>query len=153
MGDSGLEPPLVTGAVEAGSPAETAGIRSGDVLLSVEGKPIQALQDLSQALEKSQSKPVDLKVLRNGQELGLSVTPQLMDTPGSPQKRYRIGISMMQVERLPFTAAAKESTASLKNSSVLVFELLGKLLENKNSIKQVSSPIGIAKATGEAAML
>jgi regulator of sigma E protease len=151
MGDAGLEPPLVTGAVDPGSPAEMAGIRSGDVLLSVEGKPIQALQDLSQALEKSQSKPVELKVLRDGQEFSLSVTPRLMETPGSP-KRYRIGISMMQVERLPFAAAAKESTATLKNSSVLVFELLGKLLTKKNSIKQVSSPIGIAQATGEAAM-
>jgi len=152
MGDAGLEPPLVTGAVDPGSPAETAGIRSGDVLLSVEGKPIQALQDLSQALEKSQSKPVELKVLRNGQELTLSVTPRLMETPGSPQKRYRIGISMMQVEQLPFAAAVKESTADMKSKSLLVFELLGKLLTKKNSIKQVSSPIGIAQATGEAAM-
>lgn len=152
MGDAGLDPPLVTGTVDPGSPAETAGIRSGDVLLSVDGKPIQAFPDLSQQLEKSQSSPVKLEVLRNGQKVSLSVTPRLMDTPGSPQQRYRIGISFTQIERLPFTAAAKESTAALKSNSVLVFELIGKLLENKNSIKQVSSPIYIAKATGEAAM-
>jgi regulator of sigma E protease len=40
----------------------------------------------------------------------------------------------------------------LKSNSLLVFELLGKLLEHKNSIQQVSSPVGIAVATGEAAM-
>lgn len=152
MGDAGLDLPTVAGAVDPGSPAETAGIRPGDVLISVDGKPIQGLLDLSQTLEKTQSKTVVLTVLRNDQKIALNVTPQLMDTPGSPQKRYRIGINQMQVEQLPFPAAARESTAALKSNSVLVFELLGKLLENKNSIKQVSSPIGIAKATGEAAM-
>jgi regulator of sigma E protease len=39
----------------------------------------------------------------------------------------------------------------LKDNSMLVFELLGKLLRYKNPIQQMSSPIGIAQATGEAA--
>jgi regulator of sigma E protease len=151
MGDAGLEPPVVAGMVEAGSPAEKAGIRTGDVLLLVDGKPIRGLRDLSDALDKTQSNPVQLSVLQQGQEHKVSVTPQLMDTPGSA-KRYRIGINVMQVEQLPFAVAAREATAELKSNSLLVFELLGKLLENKNSIKQVSSPVGIAVATGEAAM-
>ena len=151
VGDAGLDPPAVAGTVDPGSPAEVAGIRSGDVLLSVEGQPIQGLRDLLQALEKAQSRPVKLTVLRNGQQLPLLVTPRLMDTPGSQEKRYRIGISLMEVEQLPFPAAAREAGEELKNSSVLVFELLGKLLRYKNPIQQISSPIGIAQATGEAA--
>jgi regulator of sigma E protease len=150
MGDAGLEPPVVAGTVEAGSPAEKAGIRAGDVLLMVEGKPIRGLRDLSDVLDKTQSNPVQLTVLQQGQENKISVTPQLMDTPGSA-KKYRIGINVMQVEQLPFPVAAREATAELKSNSLLVFELLGKLLEHKNSIQQVSSPVGIAVATGEAA--
>jgi regulator of sigma E protease len=151
MGDAGLEPPVVAGTVEAGSPAEKADIRAGDVLLMVEDKPIRGLRDLSDALDKTQSNPVQLSVLQQGREHKISVTPQLMDTPGSA-KKYRIGISVMQVEQLPFPVAAREATAELKSNSLLVFELLGKLLEHKNSIQQVSSPVGIAVATGEAAM-
>jgi regulator of sigma E protease len=152
MGDAGLEPPVVAGSVDAGSPAEKAGIRAGDVLFMVEGKPIRGLRDLLDALEKSQGHPVQMSVLHDGQERKLSITPQLLDTPGAQGKRYRIGISVMQVEQLPFLAAAKQATAELKSNSLLVFELLGKLLEHKNSIQQVSSPVGIAVATGEAAM-
>jgi regulator of sigma E protease len=151
MGDAGLEPPVVAGMVEAGSPAEKAGIRAGDLLLMVDGKPIRGLRDLSEALDKTQSKPVQLSVRQHDQEHTVSVTPQLLDTPGSG-KRYRIGINVMQVEQLPFPVAAREATAELKSNSLLVFELLGKLLEHKNSIQQVSSPVGIAVATGEAAM-
>jgi regulator of sigma E protease len=151
MGDAGLEPPVVAGTVEAGKPAEKAGIRAGDVLLMVEGKPIRGLRDLSDVLDKTQSNPVQLSVLQQGQENKISVTPELMDTPGSA-KKYRIGINVMQVEQLPFPVAAREATAELKSNSLLVFELLGKLLEHKNSIQQVSSPVGIAVATGEAAM-
>ena len=38
-----------------------------------------------------------------------------------------------------------------KTNSGLVFELLGKVLSGKASVKQFSSPVGMAKATGEAA--
>jgi regulator of sigma E protease len=151
MGDAGLQPPVVTGMVEAGSPAEKSGIRTGDVLLAVDDKPIRGLRDLSDALDKTQSNPVQLSVLQQGQEHKVSVTPRLMDTPGAG-KRYRIGVNVMQVEQLPFPVAAREATAEMKSKSLLVFELLGKLLQHKNSIQQVSSPVGIAVATGEAAM-
>ena len=150
MGDAGLDPPAVAGTVDPGSPAEMAGLQTGDVLLSVQGQPIISLRDLQQTLDKSQSKPVQLNVLRNGKEIPVSVTPRLMETPRS-QPRYRIGISLMQVEQLPFPAASREAVDTLKSNSLLVFELLGKLLRYKNPIQQVSSPIGIAQATGEAA--
>jgi regulator of sigma E protease len=150
MGDAGLDPPAVAGTVDPGSPAEKAGLQTGDVLLSVQGQPIISLRDLQQTLDKSQSKPVQLNVLRNGKEIPVSVTPRLMETPRS-QPRYRIGISLMQVEQLPFPVASKEAVDTLKSNSMLVFELLGKLVRYKNPIQQVSSPIGIAQATGEAA--
>jgi regulator of sigma E protease len=151
MGDAGLELPAVAGTVEAGLPAEKAGIRPGDVLLAVDSKPIQGMRDLLQALEKAKTNTVQLSVLRSGQELTFPVTPRLLDTPGEAEKRYRIGISLLQVEKLPFTAAVTQAAEEMKGSSLLVFELVGKLIEHKNPIQQMSSPIGIAKAAGDAA--
>jgi len=153
MGDAGIEPPAVAGTIEPGSPAEKAGVRPGDVLLSLDGKPIQGMRELQQILEKSKTNPVQLRVLRDGEELSLTVIPQLMDTPGEAEKKYRIGIGMMQVERLPFVPAVSQAVGEMKSSSLLVFELAGKLIEGKNKIQQISSPIGIARATGQAALL
>src|SRR5262245_34180398 len=102
MGDAGLEPPAVAGTIEAGSPAEKAGVRPGDVLLSLDGKPIPGMRELQQILEKSKNTQVQLGLLRDGQELTLAVTPRLMDTLGETEQKYRIGVGPMQVERLPF---------------------------------------------------
>lgn len=152
MGDAGLEPPAAAGKVDAGSPAAKAGVRPGDVLVALDDKPIQGMHDLLMGLQKSKANPVQLSVLRDGQQHKLTVTPQLMDTPGEAEKRYRIGISLMQIERLPFSVSVTQAGEEMKSNSLLVFELAGKLIEGKNKIQQISSPIRIAKATGEAAI-
>lgn len=58
------------------SPAATAGIKPGDVILNVNGKPVQNSNQVQQAIEKTKigsSFPVQLR--RNGQTITLNVTP------------------------------------------------------------------------------
>ena len=43
--------------------------------------------------------------------------------------------------------------ADSKSDSLLIFEVVGKLVQHKVSIKQMSGPIGIMKYSGEAARL
>jgi serine protease Do len=60
---------------EAGSPAERAGLKEGDVIVSYGGKPVQGVEDL--ILRITQTAPgakSDVRVLRGGKELTLSVT-------------------------------------------------------------------------------
>ena len=65
----------IVGSVAAASPAERAGLRAGDVLLQVDGKPID---DMSAALSAITSlapgKAVTIRVQRAGRELALPVT-------------------------------------------------------------------------------
>ena len=49
------------------------------------------------------------------------------------------------------SAAFNRSLSENKNNSMLLLELVGKLVQRKVSIKAVSGPIGIAQMTGEAA--
>ncbi len=71
--------------VRAGTPAEKAGLKAGDVITKVEGKPVRTLRDLRHQLrEKSDQKPVSLTVLRRGSELTIPVTiekPRPIETP------------------------------------------------------------------------
>ena len=64
---------LIAGLVRGG-PAETAGIKPGDILLSVEGKPVgdpSAMLNLIAAL--TPGKPARLRLLRNQKEVEFSV--------------------------------------------------------------------------------
>ncbi|HQZ13918.1 MAG TPA: Do family serine endopeptidase, partial [Devosia sp.] len=59
----------------AGGPAEKAGVKSGDVIVNVDGKAIQDALDLSRTIaSKDPGTPVTLGVWRDGKEQSMQVT-------------------------------------------------------------------------------
>jgi hypothetical protein len=64
------DPGVLLSAVRAGSPAEKAGLRAGDVLVRVGGQPIQNLQDLTYALRSHRpGDEVELAWTRGGEAM------------------------------------------------------------------------------------
>jgi membrane-associated protease RseP (regulator of RpoE activity) len=62
------------------SVAAQAGIKAGDLIISVQGKPLAAAKEsisqLRDAIEANPNQPLQLEVQRNNQRLSLSVTPK-----------------------------------------------------------------------------
>ena len=78
--DSGV----LVGSVEAGSPAEKAGVKVGDILVSVDGKEVTSLGDIRRALrDKKDGDSIRLEVLRgrSRQTLVASVVEKEFDVP------------------------------------------------------------------------
>jgi regulator of sigma E protease len=152
IGDIGLRPPAVVGTVEPGKPADQAGLKVGDTLLALDGKPVKALSDMIKILQDTKDKTMPLTVQRDGKEQTLSITPQLMETPQSAGRTYRVGIGAMQVERLPLRAAIPAAIDYCRDNSLLIFKLLGNLVHRPDdTLKQFSGPVGIMMASGDAA--
>ncbi|HEY6251619.1 MAG TPA: RIP metalloprotease RseP [Candidatus Angelobacter sp.] len=150
MGDVGLVPPEFVGTLEADMPAAKAGVHVGDALVSVNGTPVRNTQEVQDVLAKTKDAPVQLIVWRDGKELPFTLIPVL--TPTSQGDKYRIGFSPQAVERLPFPAAFRSSLAECKTNSLLIFKLLGKMVQQpRNTLGQMSGPIGITIISGEAA--
>jgi len=150
-GEVGVLPPEVVGTIEPGLPADKAHIQLGDALVAVNGKPIHTVEDLLGVLQEAKDNPVQLTVLRDRKELSLSLPAELVGSPGTTEKKYRIGVGVEAVEKLPFRVSVKTAYEECRSNSLLIFELLGKLLQYKNSIKQMSGPIGIFRYSGMAA--
>lgn len=71
--------------VISNSPAEKAGVKSGDVIVSLNGERVRSLGDLHEKLaEKREEKTVKLGVLRNKSEMSLTV-----ELPTPPSKTPR----------------------------------------------------------------
>jgi regulator of sigma E protease len=153
VGEAGVEPPLVIGQIEPGFPAEKEHLQQGDAVVAVNDTPIHALDDLQAALQQSKNTLIKLTILRDGKQITVPITPELRDSPGSPGTLYRIGVGVVEVDKLPFRAAVENAFIDSKTNSLLIFEVVGKLLQRKVSIKQMSGPIGIMKYSGEAARL
>jgi regulator of sigma E protease len=156
MGFAGWDPkePSVTVTdLEKGMPAEKAGIKIGDEILTVDGKSIPAIEAMIEALKETQGKPIELTVLRDGQQKTFTMQPVLTDIPGQEEKRYRVGLGSqpMKVSTLPLGAAFRKSIEQNKEGSLLILELVQKMIQHKISIRTVEGPIGIGRAAGEAA--
>lgn len=150
LGDIGLEHPEVVGNLEPG-PAAQAGVKEGDVLVSVDNLQVKSIKEMVEALQTSKDKPVQLTVLRDGRELELAVSPKIL--PGTSDNKYRMGLFASRVEQLPFRAAFTTAYLDCKENSLLIFKLVGKLFQRPAAIQQMSGPIGIMKVSGEAAMM
>jgi regulator of sigma E protease len=128
-------------------PAEKAGLKEGDRILALDGKPVPALGEMIESLEVTKDKPITLTVLRNGEQKQFTVQPVLLE------KRYRIGVGAMQlkVKTLPFAAALSKSLDENRNNALLILKLVKKMVQHKMPLKSIEGPIRIGQAAGEAA--
>jgi regulator of sigma E protease len=129
-----------------GSVAEEAGLKPGDVLVAVDGKPLRRPQEIEAVKVTG---PHTLTVLREGREVALSLTwGEGMEKLGvvyQPEVAYR------QVGFLQGLALAAGRTLAFGPTMVqaLVGGLIGVLSGNANS--GVVGPVGIVAEAGRAA--
>jgi regulator of sigma E protease len=155
LSDAGLLPQYLTGPigiqeVESGTPAERAGLRSGDAIQSVDGHPFHFVSSLLAYLQEGQGKPVSLVVVRNGAAL-----PPIVAHPAKLDAGWKLGIMTTAIpnrnDPLPLTKALNKSTAFCAQKSLLIVEVLDRLVTHKVAVSQLAGPVGIARIAGEAA--
>jgi regulator of sigma E protease len=134
-------------------PADKAGIKVGDQILSANGQDIPDQAALIQMLNRTKDQPLQLVVLRNGERLTFTVKPALDPSVPALDTRFRIGVLSIptKVVKLNFSDALKQSLSENKKNSFLIMELLQKMVQRKVSMRQVDGPIGIGRDVGEAA--
>jgi regulator of sigma E protease len=62
--------------VAASSPAESAGLRTGDLILSIDGLPVSGYGTLQEAVAERLGQPVRLEVMRAGQTVVVELVPR-----------------------------------------------------------------------------
>jgi regulator of sigma E protease len=156
VGDAGWRPDesVIVGDLESNMPAAKAGIQAGDQILSMDGQRIPSIDAMIERLQQTKDKPVDFTVQRDGKQLSFHLQPVLASTESPHEKRYRIGFQgtpKMVAGSLPFVAAFQHSIADNRQLSLMILELVEKLVQRKVSLRTVEGPIGIGRAAGEAA--
>jgi regulator of sigma E protease len=139
------------GEIQAGSPAAGAGLKPGDLFLNVDGQAVASPVTVQHAVVHSEGKPVDLQVVRNGQVLHFSIAPVKTNDSKLP---YRIGVSFrlpVEIVKLTFPQAFAQSLRFNRQNALMIFQMLGSIIERRVSPKSVSGPIGIAVMSNEAA--
>jgi regulator of sigma E protease len=143
--------PITVTYLEPDMPAAKAGLKLGDEVVAVNGTAMRSLLSVIHYLRQNGDKPVDVTAMRNGQKLNFKITP--VQTEDDGQKNYRLGFQSrpVQIDKLSFAQALNRSIQENKRYSLLIVDLVSKLVQHKASIKQMQGPIGIARLSGDAA--
>lgn len=72
---------VVIQGVNEGSAAEQAGIQEGDVLVKINGEIATGSEMVQKAVQSSAGEAVTLTLIRGGEDVEVSVTPELVETP------------------------------------------------------------------------
>jgi len=151
-GQAGWEPSYANtlSAIEPGLPADKAGLKIGDEIKSLDNVIVRSNSAVISFLQNNKDKPVEVTYVRDGKELTATVTP--IFTQAGNEKKYRMGVSLqppVHYDRLPFEQALMASLKWNRENSLLIFEMLKKMVQRKVSIQQMSSPIGMAPILGD----
>jgi serine protease Do len=149
--------------VQADTPAAKAGIKAGDVVLSVDGQPIKDARELSRRIAGFQpGATVKLNVLRDGKErvfdVVLSKLPEqrAAEKPTAPKRQQGA-----EVPRLGLSLAPANSVAGAGNEGVVVTEIDPKGPAAERGLKSgdvilevagkaVANPAEVSDALGQA---
>ena len=143
-----IDTPFVA-SVEAGAPADEAGLQAGDVFVSVRGKDMTGLtvNEVSAAIgDMTQGAEVDLTVRRGEEMIELSIVPEYSEQEG----RYLIGIMIQQgYDRLPAGNVIPAAWDLCVQASHAILDALGKLVTTGEGIDQTSGPVGVVQMVAE----
>jgi regulator of sigma E protease len=147
--DADERKPLQVGKIEPDGPAAKAGLKPGDVILSVGDIKPTALQDLTEALYVADGKPVELHLQRGQESLTASLT-----VPVEPLKKFTLtgaGAREPLFEQLP---PLYNPVAVLERSVKRTYLWFGRvyinirqLVRGHVSLKSMGGPVLIAQAS------
>jgi regulator of sigma E protease len=153
VGDAGWsgDQDVQVGGVQKGGPADVAGLKPGDAFTKVNGQQVSSMVAVREAVFHSEGKPMRFEVMRNGkvQEFTVAARPT-----GEAKTPWLIGITFkmpVRFVKLGFFPALDESIKFNRQNALMLFQVLGSLIEHRVSTKSVSGPIGIAQMSSEAA--
>jgi regulator of sigma E protease len=147
VGDAGIYPVIrpQINEVIPGKPAAAAGLRAGDEVRAVDGRPITETLDFIAAIKKRPGRRVSIEVVRDGKPMIFSMVPAVEGGEG------KIGVSLGFFQRYPLGRALRESIRLNVQIVRETFQVLGKVFRREMPAKgALAGPIEIAGQTGAA---
>ena len=152
MGFSVARPEAVLGVVLENGPASLAGLKEGDRVIEIDGKPLLDGLEFLEIINASPGKTLLLLVKQGRQEFEVKITPESHIDNG--QKIGRINVQLMLAPDMltipvgPVDAIVK-GVEKTWETSILTFKMIGKMLTGEVSWKNVTGPITIADYAGK----
>lgn len=148
----------VIDTVFPGDPAAAAGLRKGDSIVAVAGKPLFSWSEMVDVVSKSPGTPIELVVARSGAAETLTVTPKSVQekdpVSGADETVGKIGAGVGAPPlppRLGLLEATSVGTRLTVKYAGAVFSVLRSIGTGERSVRELGGPIAITRASVQAA--
>lgn len=148
-------------AIQPASAAERAGFEPGDLVVSIDGTPIDSFTDMQRLVSMNAGETLTVVVDRGGAPVTLTAVPDLREVT-SPLGVQRVGVLGVQAAnnaaswRTEHYSPAGALRAGVRETWQVVtqtYHYLGRVITGKESTEQLSGPIRIAEVSGQVARL
>lgn len=146
-----LPPPLpVVGAVMPGSPAQRAGLRDGDRLVSVDGRAVESHRGVSGIVKANLGREIPASVLRDGERVELTLKPMVAEFPDG-RREPLVGITWAQGivwdEWGLGGVTHPDPVKQINNSLQTIVKTLGAVISptSEVTLQHLSGPVGIMR--------
>ncbi|MET0193510.1 MAG: RIP metalloprotease RseP [Hyphomicrobiaceae bacterium] len=142
--------------------AATSGFQVGDVIVKIDGQPVDTFNDMQRVVSGSADKELTFEVNRGGAPVTLKATParrELVDRFGNKMRVGQIGIRRNATQHEwefrrygpidAFVLGVKETAFIITRT----LQFLQELVLGRESTDQLRGPIGIAEISGQVATL
>ena len=147
----GVLPPLpaVIADVNKDSPAQKAGLKPGDTVISIDGQKVYSWFQLMEIVEKwTPGSPLQFTVARDGTVLSADISPEFDKQAG--RKLVGIRVSEGEKEKISYSplVAVRKGLDKGWEYTTMIFDVIGKLVSRQVPASQLAGPVGIIPASG-----
>ena len=146
----GALPPVI-GELTADGPAERAGFRRGDRLLSAAGEPIDHWGTWVQFIRARPGETVSVLVQRDGRERNLRLAIERVQQDGQVIGRIGAGYDLYVEQRYGLLESVPKGVGKTWEMSALTVRMLGRMVVGDVSVRNISGPLTIAAFAGDSA--
>jgi regulator of sigma E protease len=143
------------GLVAPGGPADEAGIKPGDTIISINGVEVTTFRDMAQIISQQVEKPIEVKWMRDGKEFSAQITTfkdRVLNEKGEMQEVGKIGIGASYTTiKVGFFKSLLEAVGTAVFILVETIKFIIKLITGTASVKLLGGPLFIAQVAGETA--
>ena len=137
-------------SVEEGALCGQTGLQAGDEILAVNGRRCFVANDILYELVRTEAYRADFTVKRDGQKVELPDVQFDTWQDDSGETHMSLGFVVYGIKKTP-VSVLKEAWNSTLYYGRIVFTSLADLLRGRESINNLSGPVGIVTAIGQAA--
>jgi len=149
------------GEVLAGEPAALAGLRSGDLILEVDGQPVAEWARWVDIIRDSPGRLLRVAIDRDGERLVLEIRPASKQMTAGTIGRIGAGVKIDEDIMAPYRSevrygpldAGAEALKKTWDVSVLTLRVVWGMLTGQMSVDNIGGPITIAKTAGQSASI